>query len=83
MRRFTVVLEQNPGDEMYTVTAPALPGMVTQGPSVQEALERARDAIALHLEGMLADGEELPDEGGLVVIASVDVPEPRPLSLAS
>ena len=83
MLRYTVVLEQNPEDDIYTVTAPALPGMVTQGATLQEALERARDAIALHLEGMLADGEDLPDEGGLVIVASVDVPAPRSLSLAS
>lgn len=68
---------------MYTVTAPALPGMVTQATSLPETLERARDAIALHLEGMLADGEALPEDGGLVVVASVDVPEPVSLSLAS
>jgi antitoxin HicB len=37
----------------YTVTVPALPVVVTQGETVDECLERAREAIALHIEGLL------------------------------
>jgi predicted RNase H-like HicB family nuclease len=46
--RFAVLLEP---DELggFTVLVPSLPGVVTQGESVEEALENARDAIALTL----------------------------------
>ncbi len=33
------------------MTVPALPGCVTDGATIDEALEHARDAIALYLEG--------------------------------
>jgi predicted RNase H-like HicB family nuclease len=48
--RFAVVLE--PDEEGgFTVLVPSLPGVVTQGESVEEALDNARDAIALTLAG--------------------------------
>ena len=34
----------------YTVTSPALPGLVTEGDTVHEALENARDALIVVLE---------------------------------
>lgn len=45
----------------YGVTAPALPGCFMASASIDEALVYARDAIELHLEGMLEDGEPLPE----------------------
>ena len=42
------------------VVFPDLPGCVSVGESESEALTRAREALALHLEGMLADGESAP-----------------------
>jgi predicted RNase H-like HicB family nuclease len=35
---------------------PALPGVVTHGETVDECLERACEAIALHIDGLLARG---------------------------
>ena len=45
----------------YGVTVPALPGCFSAGESIDEALIHARQAIELHLEGMLEDGELLPE----------------------
>jgi predicted RNase H-like HicB family nuclease len=39
---------------------PDLPGCVSGGATVGEALDNVREAIELHLEGMLMDGEPLP-----------------------
>ena len=48
--RFAVVLE--PDEEGgFTVLVPSLPGVITQGESVEQALDNARDAIALTLAG--------------------------------
>jgi len=59
--QYTVLLD--PDDVGgFTVTVPALPGIVTQGDSVEEALDMARDAISLYLEDLTADGEEIPTE---------------------
>ncbi len=41
---YTVVLERNK-EGGYTVTVPALKGCVTQGETIAQALQRAREAI--------------------------------------
>ncbi len=45
----------------YGVSVPDLPGCVTAGDTMADALAMAAEAIKLHLEGMLEDGQELPD----------------------
>jgi antitoxin HicB len=50
LMEFDVVLEEDE-DGVWVVTVPALPGCFTQGSTKAEALENAREAIALHLEG--------------------------------
>jgi antitoxin HicB len=72
MRRYTVVLIPDPDEGGYTVTVPALPGLVAQGDSRQEALAMAREAIAFHLECLTEEGEEVPEEGE-VEVEQVDV----------
>ena len=47
--QFKVILE--PSDEGgYTVYAPSLPGCISEGESVEEALENIKEAIELYLE---------------------------------
>ena len=47
--RLKVILE--PSDEGgYTVYAPSLPGCISEGESVEEALENIKEAIELYLE---------------------------------
>lgn len=43
------------------VLFPDLPGCVTQGDTPQHAAEMALEALALHIESMVEDGEALPD----------------------
>jgi|GraSoiStandDraft_28_1057319.scaffolds.fasta_scaffold1009270_1 antitoxin HicB len=59
---YTVLLDPDPESGTYTVTVPALPGVVTQGSSVEDAIAQAREAIQVHIEGLLADGEPVPEE---------------------
>lgn len=54
----------------YTVIVPSLPGCVTYGETVDEAIAMAREAIELYIEGMLARGEEVPTEEGLLEYTS-------------
>lgn len=44
----------------YSVTVPALPGVITFGQTIEEAKSNASEAILCHLEGMLKDGEPIP-----------------------
>jgi antitoxin HicB len=57
--RYTVVFE--PAEEGgYVVTCPALPGLVAEGDTLQEAREMAGDAIRAYLETLSKKGQPLP-----------------------
>ncbi len=60
--RYTIILHSDVDEGGYTVTVPALPGVITQGESLEEAIAIARDAISLHLAALRADGESVPEE---------------------
>lgn len=62
MRSYTIVLDPDVENGGYTVTVPALPGVVTEGDTVEECQLLAREAIELHIEGLMADGEPVPEE---------------------
>jgi predicted RNase H-like HicB family nuclease len=72
MKRFTVVLTPEPGDSAYNVSVPALPGCFTWGATVEEALEQARDAIAVFLAGE-EESALFADVNGDAIIATVAV----------
>lgn len=57
--KFPVVIHKD-ADSDYGVTVPDVPGCFSAGASFSEALENVHEALALHLEGLLADGEALP-----------------------
>jgi len=58
----------------YWVEVPALSGCFSQGETIDEALANVREAIELHIEGLKAEGQEIPQDRGLV-IGRVEVSE--------
>ncbi|MGB9793393.1 MAG: type II toxin-antitoxin system HicB family antitoxin, partial [Thermacetogeniaceae bacterium] len=50
--RYKVILEWDEEGQGYVVSVPALPGCFTQGDTVEQALERAKEAIVGHLEAL-------------------------------
>lgn len=51
----------DPGDEHgYCITFPDLPGIVTQGETIEEALAMAKEALELHIYGMEEDNDPIP-----------------------
>jgi antitoxin HicB len=72
-RQYTVLLTPDPEEGLFVVTVPALPGCFTQGRTVEEALERAREAISGHLAALEALGEPIPDEQSPPELALVQV----------
>lgn len=58
-RTYIAVLE--PAEQGgYGVSFPDLPGCVTFGDDLTEAMANAHEALSLHLDGMVEDGETLP-----------------------
>ena len=47
---------------------PDFPGAVTAAPTLDDAVKRAKQALALHLEGMAEDGEPIPPPSGFAEI---------------
>ncbi len=72
-RTYTVILEPDPEAGGYTVLVPALPGCVTEGATVEEALANAREAISLTLEDLAARGEPIPEDRADVRLERVSV----------
>jgi predicted RNase H-like HicB family nuclease len=72
-RRHTILLDPDHEDGGYTATVAAMPGVVTQGGTVEQCLERAREAIALHIEGLLAGGMPVPEQRIQPQLATVNV----------
>lgn len=66
---YTVLFE--PAEEGgYVVTCPALPGLVTEGDTLEEARVMAREAILGYLESLQKDGLPIP----------ADKPQPQPVT---
>jgi len=62
MKEYTFDIFYEPMEEGgYLVIVPALPGIVTFGKDLEEAREMALDAIKCHCEGLIEDGESIPD----------------------
>ena len=70
---YTVVLEPQP-EGGFTVSVPALPEVVTEGDTEEEALTMARDAIRLALEYRKEQGLAIPADA---------VPEVRKVTVAA
>lgn len=55
--RFSVVVEKD--KEGYFAFCPELQGCYTQGDTYEETLENIKDAIRLHVEDRIEEGEEI------------------------
>ena len=62
--RYPVVLHKD-SDSDYGVTVPDVSGCFSAGSTIDEALQAAKEAIECHLEGLLMDGETIPQPGNI------------------
>jgi predicted RNase H-like HicB family nuclease len=60
---YLILVEGGPPSN-YSAWSPDLPGCVATGASVDEVEREMRAAIALHLEGLVADGAPIPEPSG-------------------
>ena len=74
MKRYLIVLEKAAGN--WGAFAPDLPGCVALGDTVEETMQLMRDAIDMHLAGMVEDGDAIPEPTTLADYIEVEVPQP-------
>ena len=48
-------------DSQFGVSFPDFPGVITAGTTLDDARAMAEEALALHIEGMVEDGEAIPE----------------------
>lgn len=78
MAEYTYTVLFEPAEEGgFVVTCPALPGLVTEGDTMEEARAMARDAIRAYLESLRKDHLPIPtDRTPVKEEIRVLVPEP-------
>lgn len=58
---YKIMLHKEP-EGGYSVTVPALPGCITYGEDIDEAIAMAEDAIDIYIEELQSRGERIPDD---------------------
>ncbi len=70
--QFTVVIE--PDEHGYHAFVPALPGCHSFGDTVEEAQVNIHEAMELHVEAMIEDGEPVPVQHDPIFITRISIP---------
>lgn len=69
MRPYVALIHKD-ADSDFGVSFPDLPGCISAGRTLEEARSAAAEALALHVAGMIEDGETLPAPSTLDAIMS-------------
>lgn len=73
---FEIVVEKEPEDEGYLAYSPTLPVCFSNGRTVEEASRNIREAVQQHIESLLAQGQQVPQNENLVHIEELTVGVP-------
>ncbi len=60
MLTYKILLQKEP-EGGFTVTVPALPGCITYGENIDEAIAMAKEAIELYIDELKERGDTIPD----------------------
>jgi len=64
MKQYIALIHKD-ADSDYGVSFPDLPGVITAGKDLDEARDMATEALAFHIEGLIEDGEAIPEPSSL------------------
>lgn len=67
MSEYIALIHKEPGSD-YGVSFPDFPGCVTVGVTLDEARREAVEVLALHIDGMIEDGEAIPEPASLEAV---------------
>ncbi len=74
---YEIVIEQETDQKAgYSVYCPDLPGCFSNGGSAAEAKNNMAEAMALHLESLIAHGNPIPQPRHAVQIETIDLAVP-------
>ena len=59
MRNYIGLIHKD-ADSHFGVSFPDFPGVITAGTTLDDARAMAEEALALHIEGLVEDGEAIP-----------------------
>lgn len=77
--KFTVILTPDAEDGGYVAECPAIPGCVSEGDTIEGALQNITEAIEGSLDSLAARRMPLPADGS-VIVATVDAQIPEPVA---
>lgn len=63
--RYPILIESGNGRQAFGVIVPDLPGCFSAGDTLDDALTHAREAILLHIEGLLDGGLLVPEASSI------------------
>ena len=61
---YSVIIEK--GDNSFGAYIPDLPGCAVVGETEEETMELLKEAVRMHIEALLEDGQELPISKSIV-----------------
>jgi len=73
---FEIVIEKEAEDAGYFAWSPSLPGCVSNGPTIEDARNRMREAVTAHVAALLEHGEPVPQNEHLVQVEELAVGVP-------
>lgn len=68
---YVVIIERGE-DGSASAYVPDLPGVIAAGESVEEVVALMREAIPFHIEGLLLDGDPVPQPSSVALTMHVD-----------
>jgi predicted RNase H-like HicB family nuclease len=70
MRNYIGLIHKE-ADSDFGVSFPDFPGVVTAGTSLDGARAMAEEALAFHIDGLIADGEAIPEPSSLEEVMAI------------
>jgi predicted RNase H-like HicB family nuclease len=89
MTNYIAIVHKDPKSD-FGVSFPDFPGCITAGKNIDDAKDMAKEALTLHIQGMIEDGQDLPSPSNLEEIMAdpdfgeataylvVEVPDTKP-----
>lgn len=69
--KYAVLIEK--GEQSYGTYVPDLPGCISVGDTLDEVQRMIREAMEFHIEGMLRDGDVVPEPTSLCHEVEIDM----------